>query len=353
MEKSIFWLKAIRKGATIVASILLFVGILLDLVFRYINISSLIGYDITGGGIIVFALIFGLSIAISFLVDKQKAKQNKETKEVNETNQENLEEGKKANESPAKKDNFITKVFGFMSKQEATIKLFVYILAFCLTMYLGITTVINKFYWHINYYLCLFFWVTFLISFIEMFYSKDKKTFITSAVLLICFLAIQITFTVFAHNVFFNATAKANLKLMDILMLIVIIFTAVLNLIITSDNQILKVKHTRNFGLGLVLLCSGILMYFVKPIAAFMLKKWDTTADLGTKVEYLNFAHNVCTYIVIGIILVAMLNVALNTTHYIKTKNWLGLLDIGASFICVILCILGLLAFSNFIAFLK
>lgn len=339
MEKSLFWIKIVRKGATMVASLVLFVGILLDLIFRYLGISSLIGYKIFAAGMIVFGVIFGLSVAVTFLADKLKNQQNKDLPAKKEESTEKTEKK--------------FKLFEFLYKYENTIKLFFYALGFFLAVYFAYSILSTDLYWTIYYFICLFLWTMAILAFMELFYSKDKKTFITFGVILGISLVLLIWYTVLAHTIFFVATAKPNLKLMDILLLITLFLMTVLYLIIVSENQISKVKHTRNCGVGLILLCAGVCMYFVQSIAAFILKKWDTTADLRDRVQYLLKPMNICMYIIIAIVIVAMVNVALNTTHYIKTKNWLGLVDVLASFVCVVLCLVGILAFANFIAYLK
>lgn len=321
-----------------VASLVLFVGILLDLIFRYMGISSLIGYKIFAAGMIVFGVIFGLSIAITFLADKLKNQQNKD-----------LLEKKEEEKSSEKKFKF----FEFLYKYENTIKLFFYALGLFLAVYFAYSILSTNLYWTIYYFICLFLWTMAVLAFMELFYSKDKKTFITFGVLLGVTLVLLVWYTVLAHKTFFVATAKPNLKLMDILLLITLFLMTVLYLIIVSENQISKVKHTRNCGVGLILLCAGVCMYHVQAIAAFILKKWDTTADLRDRVQYLLKPMNICMYVVIALVIVAMINVALNTTHYIKTKNWLGLVDVLASFVCVVLCLVGILTFANFIAYLK
>lgn len=343
MEKSVYWLKVVRKGATIVGSILLFVGILLDLIFRFLGISSLIGYRVVAAGFIVFSIIFALALAIAFVNDKIREKEKNEMHIIREV----LESERKENK------NLFFKFIDFVKKYENTIKLFFYTIAFCLSIYFSYQILTNKFYWEICYFVCLFFWMLFVLGLLELFFVKNKKTLITYCVIFLLSFGMLIWTTVDASQIYFDVSAKINLKVMDFLFLAVIILFTILNLIIVSDNEISKVKRTRNFGLGLVLLCTGVALYFVKPIAAFILKKWDTTADLGDRVQYLTVPMNIIMYIIIGVTMVAMLNVAFNTTHYIKTKNWLGLIDILASFICVVLCLIGILSMANFIAYLK
>ncbi len=333
MEKSIYWLKIIRKGAVMLSSLIIFVGFLLDLIFRFLGISSLVCPKIIAAGILLFAVIFGLSIAISLISDMVTKKK--------------AQEGQAAlSETPLFKGKF----FDFLKKHENIIKLFSYILALVLSVYFAYGILSTTYTWNIYYYICVFFWIMLVLGTIELFYSKDKKTFITHAVVLGLTLGVLIAATVFAHTLHYDVSAasRIDLKVLDILYLVISLLTTVTSLIIVSDNDVMKVKRTRNFGLGIILMCISTFIYHGKQICNFILEK--VTLDGGN--EYFVTAMTAVVIVVIGVSLLAMFNAGANTTHYIKTKNYLGLVDITASAIAVILSLVGILELAKVIIYL-
>ncbi len=335
MEKSIYWLKFARKGATIVASLVMFMSIVLDTIFRFIGITSFVGFQIMASGMLLMAVTFALNIAITLIIDrirhKENAVANSTASEVTSNN------------------NFFSKFMTFVNKYENVIKLFSYIFAFVLTVYLSYSVLASEHYWDYYYFICIFFWIVFVLGAIELLYAKNKATLITHAVLLGITLILLIWTTVYAHDVHFAIVSMVNLTTMNFLYLALILLLTVISLVIVSDNDIKKVKRTRNFGIGILLMCISICMYYAQPIASFLLKKWGGTT---THLNYFISALDSCTYLTIGLVILAMVNVGANAIHYVKTKNWLGLVDIVASFIAIILCLLGILFFARFVIYI-
>ncbi len=333
MEKSIKWLKIARKGAVMLASLVVFVGFVLDVIFRYLGITSLIGSRMVASGLIVACIVYGLSIGITFIVDKLKRKS--QSKEEN-------------NISSKTGMIFNNKFFNFINKHEEVIRLFTYVVALALSLYFAISAIISTYNWDIYYFFCIFFWLSLFIGVMELFYSKNKQTFITQAVILGLTLGTLISATIFAHKLHFEIVSGVDTNILNFLYMTVTLLMLVVNLIIVSDNDIMKVKSTRNFGAGIILMCISICIYYASEIAKFLVGKWELNENL----QHFYEVTNSLTYVVIVLSMFAMVNVAANTIHYIKTKNYLGLVDIGASFISVILSLFGLLYYTNFVLFL-
>lgn len=189
-----------------------------------------------------------------------------------------------------------------------------------------------------------------IFSIVETFLSKDKKTLIsmilTDVVLVVSLGFISRELWLIINDVFYAATNPINMW-MSIYSLFMILPLRVA----MASGEIMKSKRTRNFALGFFSLAGGIILHFVPDVAKTMNESYAGVA-ITQRLQNIGKAMLGMWWIFAVLIVVTLVNFSVNARAYIKTKNYLGLLDLTASVIAVVLGLFAVIALQNYMIWL-
>lgn len=190
----------------------------------------------------------------------------------------------------------------------------------------------------------------FIFSIVETCNSKDKKTLIAMIITDII-LAVSIGFVsreiyLIINDVFYAATIPINAW-----MSVWALFSILPMRVAMADGEIIKSKRSRNFCLGFFSLAGGIILHYVPSVAKTMNESYAGVA-IQQRLHNIGRAMNGMWWIFSALLLVMVVNFSINIKAYIKNKNILGLLDLVANIIAIVLSILAIINLQGYMIWL-
>ncbi len=339
MKKSLRVLQEIKKYLTIFTPILLLVGGFLYLVQELTNgltHTALRLITSFGFGVLAFMAV-NIIYLIIYMVASKKDGQAYEQKTICN-------------------NGFINKIYNFLLKYEKIIGLV--LSGVCLVLSIILVSLFAgkgaTQYWNVYYYLNLLQWGLVVYAMFSILVSKDRKSLIINSILTTLLLAITIWMTINSHTMMHGAIgAYTNMVEHNIL---VIVFSLLLFLpfgFISTHGSFADFKASTNLGLGFMGLFVGVFTYSMKGIVKKLLDTHIVPGQEASVYPYLEIGHRVA-YILLGVVLALCLaNMFLNFKKFIKTRNWLGMIDLLCSVVGAIICVIGMFNFTQFLLYVN
>lgn len=370
-------MQILREAIVTIAPLVLLASFPLHYVLKYLAKDSMIALNIALGGCLLYGVYFILS-AVYYLLkaldNKRLAAVEKEMADKKEAAVQKYEEEKRERKglaaeketvevkAPNAKDQkqestpkqeskfvaFFKKIHNFLTYNENSIKIVTSGLCGLLSVGFFCTIFFEIEYWDVYYFYTILLWAIFAYSVVELILSKNLKTAISMAIVDIALLVLMIIVTPKAHSMYYDLAAYTNTNEYDIYMLIITFITMLPLRVGMANGYLEKVKRTRNFGFGLLCLVAGVAMYLTPGITKVLN---DSYIGVGVTERLVN---QMIPYRVMGIVFVFTLaisavNVAVNLSHYIKKRNYLGIFDLMCSVVGVILGCYAMHVMANYL----
>lgn len=326
MEKSLKILGIFKKIVALLTSICLFVGALLHIALSYSGGAYKVALSVIAGFCAGFVLYMCLNIATLIIEKLQEKQQNfsYENKEVCS-------------------NKFVNSLYNFTNKNKFVIGLCLSVVAIATSMILVCqfgSKAISQ-YWRVYFYLVLALWSFIIYSVFSLVQSKNKKSFIISAVFSSLLIVLNIVLTVLACIMMFGKIGQFNNTVVyDVLLSIFALLTVVPFGLITTNGDFDAYKFNTSFGLGTMAFILGTVLINGKPI----IKRLFYMHNVNGSVEDILALKTVTAILFVvlsAVIVLNTFNISYNLKKFIKQKEYFGLADILLGIVGTVLFIVG------------
>lgn len=337
MEKTLRILRIIKNVMALLAPALLFFGAIYYIVLSYTNSIKLPSLQVmTGFGAVVLAFMaVNLAYLICKIIYDHRVKAEFEQKNVC-------------------KSNFINKCYNFLRKYQSYIELALTVLSIiaAIMLLMLFDSRMIKYYWHVDYRISYVLWALWLYSLFTTLVSNDKKAFIMGCIFTVAQLGVLIFLYTSAYIMIFGAIgAYSGWLAYHILVMVYCLLSFMPYRLLAAHGKYEDILSTTSVGAGALNFLFGNVLYFATDITKKIFANSNTSIDASTAMPPLATAHAI-VFIIFGISIALVIgNIALNLKRFIKTKDWLGLIDVALGIVGIVLCTVGIFTFTKFMLY--